>query len=477
VKQVKDARLFIGGKWLEGNGRFAVLDKFSRKEVAEAHVADKELVDRAVEAARAAFCAGEIPIPERYGILMRAATILERRRDEIVDVMVTETGFTASDNLGDLTRCIQTLQTSAEEAKRLNGEIVPIDAAPGHAGEMAFTLRVPLGVVAAITPFNSPLNTVTHKVAPAIAAGNSVVLKPASYTPLTACLLAEVFEEAGLPAGWLNIVHGPGSQTGRFLCENSDIRFYAFTGGGPAGAAIQRAAGLRRTQMELGNISSTIVCEDANLEKAAALSARAAFRKAGQVCVSVQRLLVHRKVVDAFAEKLVTHAGKMQAGDPRDAGTSVGPMIDLSEAERAEAWVKEATSAGAKVLLGGKRNNSVFSPTVLSGVTGAMKVVKEEIFAPVVSLSTFESFDDVIKAVNDSPYGLSAGIFTRDIDRALRAARQVEVGLFNINNTSANRADLMPYGGSKASGFGREGPRAAIREMTDERLVTITPAS
>jgi acyl-CoA reductase-like NAD-dependent aldehyde dehydrogenase len=475
VQKVKDARLFIAGKWVEAPTQFPVLDKFSRREVARAHVADKSLVDRAVSAAKTAF-QSEISILDRYNILSRAAVILERRREEIVDVMVTETGFTVSDNTGDLSRCIQTLQTSAEESKRLNGEIVPIDAAPGHAGEMAFTLRVPLGIVAAITPFNSPLNTVAHKVAPAIAAGNAVVLKPASYTPLTACLLAEVLDEAGLPGGWLNIVHGPGSRTGRYLCENPDIRFFAFTGGGPAGEAIQHAAGLRRTQMELGNISSTVVCEDANIEKASALVARAAFRKAGQVCVSVQRLFVQRAVVDVLTEQLVARAGQMKAGDPRDAAISVGPMIDIAEAERAEAWVREAVAGGAIILVGGTRNGSVFSPTVLANVRNGMKVLDEEIFAPVVSIIPFESFEEAVARVNDTPYGLSAGIFTKNIDRALRAARKVEVGLFNINNTSANRADLMPYGGCKASGFGREGPRAAIREMTEERLVTITPA-
>jgi acyl-CoA reductase-like NAD-dependent aldehyde dehydrogenase len=474
---MKDARLFIGGQWVESNHHFSILAKFSGREVARAHAADAPLVARAVEAANAAFRGGEIPIPERYAILMRAASILQRRRDEIIDVMVTETGFTVADNAGDVARCVQTLQTSAEEAKRLNGEMVPMDAAPGHAGEMAFTIRVPLGVVAAITPFNSPLNTVAHKVAPAIAAGNSVVLKPASYTPLTACLLAEIFEEAGLPAGWINVIHGPGGRTGGLLCEHPDVRFFAFTGGGVAGAAIQRAAGLRRTQMELGNISSTVVCEDANIAKAAALSARAAFRKAGQVCVSVQRLFVHRSIFDAFARELVAVTGRMKVGDPRAADTAIGPMIDVAEARRAEAWVNEAVAGGARVLIGGRRDGPLFAPTILADVKTDMKVVSEEIFAPVVSLLAYESFDDAIAAVNDTPYGLAAGIFTRDIDRALRAARKVEVGLFNINNTSANRADLMPYGGCKASGFGREGPRAAIREMTDERLVTITPAA
>jgi succinate-semialdehyde dehydrogenase/glutarate-semialdehyde dehydrogenase len=474
---MKDARLFIDGRWIESNHQFPILDKYSGKEVARAHVADPEMVDRAVAAANRAFRSGEISIPERYGILMRAAAALQRRRDELVDVMVTETGFTVADNTGDLNRCIETLQTSAEETKRLNGEMVPMDAAPGHPGEMAFTLRVPLGVVAAITPFNSPLNTVAHKVAPAIAAGNAVVLKPASYTPLTACLLAELFEEAGLPPGWFNVVHGPGSRTGSLLCENPHVRFFAFTGGGPAGAAIQRAAGLRRTQMELGNISSTVVCEDANIAKAAALCARAAFRKAGQVCVSVQRIFAHRSVFDGLADELVARTRQMKTGDPRAPETAVGPMIDVGEARRTEAWVSEAVAGGAEVLVGGVRDGSLFTPTVLTNVRDGMKVVGEEIFAPVVSLIPYDSFEQAITAVNDTPYGLAAGVFTRDIDRALRAARRVEVGLFNINNTSANRADLMPYGGCKASGFGREGPRAAIREMTDERLVTITPAA
>jgi acyl-CoA reductase-like NAD-dependent aldehyde dehydrogenase len=473
---VKDARLFIGGKWRDGSDKLPVLDKFTRKNAGYAHVADERLVNEAVDSALHAFRSSEILIPDRYEILMRAAAILDRRREEFVDVMVTETGFTPADNLGDVQRCLQTLYTSAEEAKRLNGEIVPIDAAPNHAGEFAFTLRVPLGVIAAITPFNSPLNTVMHKVAPAIAAGNSVVLKPASYTPLTACLMAEVFEEAGLPPGWLNVIHGPGGQTGRWLCENQNIRFFAFTGGGPAGEAIQRAAGLRRTQMELGNIAATVICEDANLDKAAALSARTAFRKAGQVCVSVQRLFVHQDVLEAFTGKLVERAAAMKAGDPRASETSVGPMIDISEAERAEKWVGEAVVSGAKVRLGNKRDGALFAPTVLSDVDDNMRVMSEEIFAPVVSIVPYNSFDKVIEDVNNTPYGLSAGIFTRDIDRAFRAARKIEVGLLNINNTSANRADLMPYGGTKASGFGREGPRASIREMTDERLVTITPA-
>ncbi|MGE3148317.1 MAG: aldehyde dehydrogenase family protein [Pseudorhodoplanes sp.] len=471
-----EAKLFIDGAWIAGESQSELKDKFTGQTIAKVHNASEAQVDEAVAAARRVFDASRIPIPERYDILMRAKDILVRRKEEILDLMVAETGFTRADNAGDFGRCVQTLLTSAEEAKRITGEMVPIDSAPGHEGELAFTIRVPLGVVACITPFNSPLNTTAHKIAPAIAAGNAVVVKPASYTPLSAMILTEILIEAGLPKGWVNLVNGPGGATGAALCANPDVRYFAFTGGGPAGEAIQRAAGLRRTQMELGNISATIICDDANLKVAAAKSSGTAFRKAGQVCTSLQRLFVHSSVVKEFGRLLAENASAMKVGDPRDPKTAIGPMISVSEAERVEAWIAEAKKAGAKVLLGGTRNAGTVTPTILDQVTTQMRVVSEEIFGPVVSLIPFDDLDDAIEQVNATPYGLSAGIFTRNIDTAFRAARRIEVGLFNINNTSSNRADLMPYGGVKMSGFGREGPRAAIRDMTDERLITITPA-
>jgi len=470
-----EAKLFIGGEWQDGDGVFDVLDKFTGEVIARAHAASPAQADKAVAAAKSAFDSGEIPVPERYTLLMKARDILLERREDILDAMVAETGFTRADNAGDFARCVQTLLTSAEESKRIEGDIIPIASSPGHAGELAFTLRVPLGVVVAITPFNSPLNTVAHKIAPAIAAGNAVVLKPASYTPLSATLLCEVFQAAGLPVGWLNLVMGSGSKVGSALTANPDVRYFAFTGGGPAGEAIQAAAGMRRTQMELGNISATIVCADADLEKAASKSVGTAFRKAGQVCTSLQRLYVHESVMNDFAALLVEKAKAMKAGDPRDTDTSVGPMIDIAEAISTEDRVNAAISAGAVALCGGSRNGPVFEPTVLSNVSADMAVVNEELFAPVVCLIPFERLDDAIDQVNATPFGLASGIFIRDIDAALKVARKVEVGLFNINNTSSNRADPMPYGGCKASGWGREGPRAAIRDMTDERLVTIAP--
>jgi succinate-semialdehyde dehydrogenase/glutarate-semialdehyde dehydrogenase len=471
-----EAKLLIGGVWVEGRGRpFDLIDKYSGERIAAIASADKDQVDAAVAAAKSAFEGGRIEPYRRYEILMAASEILQRRRGEIVEVMVAETGFTAADNGGDFNRCVQTLRSSAEEAKRLTGEIVPMEGAPGHDGELAFTLRVPLGVVCAITPFNSPLNTVAHKVAPALAAGNAVVLKPASYTPLSSLKLCEVLIEAGLPEGWLNLVFGGGGEVGGALLAHPDVRYYAFTGGTEAGRVIQQGAGLRRTQLELGNISATILCADADLDAAIPKCVATSFRKAGQVCVSLQRLYVHDSIIGVVADRLATAASGMKAGDPRDPATQVGPMIAEAEAVRAEAWVREAVAQGAKALTPVRREGPVLWPVVLSEVTPEMRVLHEEIFAPVVCLVPFGKLDQAIEAVNATPYGLAAGIYTSDIDTAFEAARRVEVGLFNINGTSSNRADLMPYGGCKDSGFGREGPRYAVRDMTDERLVTITP--
>lgn len=470
-----EERLLIGGEWIKGASAFEVANKYSGKPIASVAAADRAQVDRAAAAAHKAFRGGVIPPYRRYEILMKASQVLQARKDHVIDVMVAETGFTLADCKGDFARCIQTLITSAEEAKRITGEMIPIEASPGHERELAFTIRVPLGVVCAITPFNSPLNTVAHKVAPAIAAGNSVVLKPASYTPLCASELCMALIEAGLPEGWINLVNGPGGSVGRWLLDNNHISYYAFTGGEAAGRAIQQGAGLRRTQLELGNISATIVCADANLDVAIPKCAGTAFRKAGQVCTSLQRLYVHKSIAGEVAERLAAAARGMKAGNPSEKEIAVGPMIALEEASRAQSWIKEAAADGALIVTGGERDGALLQPTVMTNVKPGMKLIREEIFAPVVSIVPFDTLDEAIAAVNGTPFGLSAGIFTANIDIALDAARRVEVGLFNINQTSSNRADPMPYGGCKASGFGREGPRYAIRDMTDERLITITP--
>jgi succinate-semialdehyde dehydrogenase/glutarate-semialdehyde dehydrogenase len=396
------------------------------------------------------------------------------RRAELLATIVAESGFTISDAGGEVDRCIQTLLLSGEEAKRVHGEMVPIDGASGQSHRLAFTLRVPRGVVAAITPFNSPLNTVAHKVAPALAAGNTVVLKPASVTPLSAGILCDILLGAGLPKGHLNLVHGGGAGVGRWLTEEPDIAFYTFTGSTEVGRRIQEAIGLRRSSLELGSISSTIVCEDADLEWALPRCVNASFRKAGQVCTSVQRLYVQRTVAERFTGMLLDRTRAAKVGDPYDPATLVGPMIDEREAARAEEWVRAAVAGGAELATGGGRSGALLDPVILRRVRPDMRVMCEEIFAPVISIVEFDSFEETLDQVNATPYGLAAGVFTRDIDRALRASRRLHVGSVHINETSSSRVDLMPYGGVKDSGFGREGPKYAIEEMTEERLVTIS---
>jgi succinate-semialdehyde dehydrogenase/glutarate-semialdehyde dehydrogenase len=426
-----------------------------------------------VSAAHAAFRRGAPGPFERGAILERAAALLEKRADELVQTMQMEAGFTVSDAGGEVRRCVQTLKLSAEEARRLAGEVIPLAGAPQQGGRLGFTLRVPLGVVLAITPFNSPLNTVAHKIAPAFAAGNAVILKPASATPLTAFRLAEVLLEAGLPKGFLSVLAG-GPQVADWLIADERVRFFAFTGSTDVGRSIQSRAGLRRTQMELGSIACTILCDDADLEKALPKVVNAGYRKAGQVCTSIQLLLVQRQVLSAVETRLATLVAELPYGDPMEEQTVVGPLIGEKEAIRVEGWVAEAVANGARQLAGGAREGAVLPPILLGSVEESMKVGCQEVFGPVVCIAPFDTLDQAIARVNATPYGLATGIFTNRLGDAFAAARRLEVGGVHVNETSSSRVDLMPYGGSKDSGFGREGPRYAVHEMTEERIVTFT---
>jgi succinate-semialdehyde dehydrogenase/glutarate-semialdehyde dehydrogenase len=467
-------RLLVDGEWAEGRGRpFSVLDKYRLVPALETRAADREQVRAAIDAAHAAFRRGAPNPYERGMVLERAAALVESRAGAFVRAMQVEAGFTQTDAAGEHRRAVQTLRLSGEEARRLAGDVIPLAGAPQQAGRFGFTLRVPLGVVAAITPFNAPVNTVAHKIAPALAAGNAVVLKPASHTPVSACLIAEALIEAGLPKGFLNIVLG-GAEVAGWLLEDERVRFYAFTGSTEVGRSIQQRAGLRRTQMELGSIAFSIVCDDANLEAALPKVAGAGYRKAGQVCTSVQMLLVHRSRMAEAEQKLAGLVQALPYGDPQDPKTAVGPLISEAEATRVEAWIEEAVAKGARRLAGGPRVGAVVPPTLLADVSDTMKVVCQEVFGPLVCLVPFDSLDEAIARVNATPYGLAAGIFTNRIDDAFAAARKLEVGGVHVNETSSSRVDLMPYGGSKDSGFGREGPRYAIHEMTEERIVTFT---
>ncbi|HEY2677771.1 MAG TPA: aldehyde dehydrogenase family protein [Steroidobacteraceae bacterium] len=469
---MKTGQLFIGGEWIEGASSFVVEDKFTGEKVATVAAASREQVSQAVSAAVNAFARQQLSPYARYEILHRAAGLLGSRRNEFSTTIVAESGFTITDGENEVARGIQTLLISAEEAKRIVGEVVPIDGAPGQEHRMAFTIRSPVGVVCAITPFNSPLNTVIHKVAPALAAGNAVVLKPAMQTPLTAELLCRILTEAGLPPGYLNLVHGNGPDVGAWLLEDPRIAFYTFTGSTNVGRIIQRTIGLRRSQLELGSISSTIVCEDADLARAVPRCVNASFRKAGQVCTSVQRLYVSKSIMDKFVAALLEATKQARVGDPKDPETLVGPMISAREAERAAAWVDEAVAQGARLVCGGRREGALFFPTILLNANTSMRVMCDEIFAPVISIVPYESLDAAMAEINATPYGLAAGIFTGNINTAMKAARRLQVGTVHINETSSSRVDVMPYGGIKDSGFGREGPKYSIDEMTDERLVT-----
>ncbi len=468
------ARLLIDGEWSEGRETVPVLDKFSGELVGMADRASRDQVDAAVASALRSFETHRLEPYDRYRVLRKASEMIEERREVLVRTIVAEAGFPVSDASNEVTRAVQTFLISAEEGKRLAGEMIPIEGAPGHAHRMAFTIRVARGVVCGITSFNSPLNMVAHKVAPALASGNTVVLKAPQATPLSAALLFQILLDAGLPAGHANLVQGPGSEVGRWLVENPDIAFYTFTGSTEVGKQLQRSIGLRPIALELGSIAGTIVCDDADLSRAATRCANSAFRRAGQSCTSVQRLFVDAAVFDRFLDLFATATAALRVGDPHDPKTEIGPMISESEAKRAERWVAEALAQGARLVQGGRREGPLVYPTILADVNPRMRVVCEEIFAPVVSVIPFTDFDDAIAQVNATPFGLACGLFTRDVMRAMNAARRLHVGVVHINEPSSSRVDLMPFAGVKDSGIGREGPKYAMHEMTEERLVTIS---
>jgi acyl-CoA reductase-like NAD-dependent aldehyde dehydrogenase len=432
----------------------AVLDKYSREPFAAIREARPEDVGRAVTAAAAA-AARPIPPALRHDILTRASRLLTARRDRIRALYVAETGFTPADADTEITRAAATMLLSAEESVRIAGEEIPVAATAGSEGRLAFTIRVPVGVVAAITPFNAPLNTVVHKIAPAIAAGNAVVLKPAEQTPLCSVALAQILLDAGLPPGFLQLVCGPGESTGAALVADRRVRFFTFTGSAPVGLMIKQNSGIARTHLELGSNSASIVAADADLAQVAGLVIRAGYRKAGQVCTSVQRLLVEEPAADELAGLLAARVAALRAGDPRDPDVQVGPMIAPAEAERAQGWIAQAARQGATVLAGGERNGPVLAPALLRDPPAGSAIMTREIFAPAVALVPVPGLGAAIDLINAGDYGLQAGVFTRDLDAAFHAARR------------------LPYGGVKDSGYGLEGPKYAVTDMTDTRIIVL----
>lgn len=464
----------MGGAWTDGVSLDPVYDKYSGALIGHADRASRAQVAAAVAAAQRSFETVVLDAHRRYTILRRASELVEQRKSALAATITAEAGFPIADAENEVSRAAQTLLISAEEGKRLAGEMVPIESAAGQSHRMAFTIRVPRGVVCGITSFNAPFNFVAHKAGPALAAGNAVVIKAPQATPFSAVAMCEILLESGLPPGHITVVQGPGSEVGRWLVDEPAIRFYTFTGSTSVGRELHRNVGLRPVALELGSIAATLVCADGDLDRAAPRVANSAFRRAGQACTSTQRLFVHRSVLDPFVDKFVAATTALAVGDPWDPKTAIGPMISEAEAMRAEQWVTEAVAQGARIVLGGQRRGALLSPTILVDARRDMKVLCEEIFAPVVSVIPFDTVDEAISQINGTQFGLAAGIFTRDIQTALTAAKRLHVGVVHINESSSSRVDHIPFAGVKDSGLGREGPKYAMQEMTEERLITIS---
>lgn len=467
-------KMCIGGRWVDKPGKIEVRNPFDGSVVDTVPRADAGDVETVLAAAvRGAKAMAKLPALERYGILKKVAEGLEARAEEFARRITLEEGKPIGESRLEVSRAIQTFTLSAEEAKRIHGETVPLDAAPGGAGKFGFTMRVPCGVVVAISPFNFPLNLVAHKVAPAIAAGNAVVVKPPSATPLSALKLAELLLEAGLPAEAISCVSGPGSEVGDALVSDRRVRKITFTGSRDVGEHICRIAGLKKVTMELGSNSPIIVMPDADVGKAAEAVAATGYANAGQICISTQRVIASRRIYDDMLAATKPKVEALTTGNPLEERTRVGPMITEREAIRVEQWIGEAVAGGARVVTGGKRQGAICAPTVVADVKPTMKISCEELFGPAVAFTPFDSVEEAVALANESRYGLAAGVFTESLDAAMRLARDLETGNIHINWGPQWRADLMPYGGLKDSGFGKEGPRYAVEEMTELKMVCL----
>ena len=464
-------KMHIGGQWVDKSEKIEVLHPFDGSvidTIPRGDAADVELALATAE--RGAKVMAKMTGYERYEILHRAADLMVERTEDLARTITLEEGKIIAEGRIEASRAVEIIALSAEEAKRLGGEVIPLDGAPGVSGKFGFTVRVPCGVIVGISPFNFPLHLVCHKVGPALAAGNAIILKPATDTPLSALKLVEIFLEAGTPPEALQCLTGSGGVIGDALCADARVRKITFTGSRDIGEHICRTAGLKRVTMELGSNAPLIVMPDADPERVALAAAASGYSNAGQVCISTQRVVAHEKIYGDFLDAFKATVEKISTGDPLADSTKMGPMIRESDAVRVNEWVDAAVRDGAELLTGGQRDGQMFAPTIVSNVRPDMQISCDEVFGPVVGVTRVGDIDEAIALANDTNYGLSAAIFTQNIDWAMKFVQEVESGNLHVNWGTQWRADLMPYGGLKESGMGKEGPKYAVEEMTETKM-------
>ncbi|HKH22617.1 MAG TPA: aldehyde dehydrogenase family protein [Solirubrobacterales bacterium] len=472
--QATDHKLYVAGEWSETGDWSEVNAPYDGTLIGRVPKGDAGLVEKAAAAAADAFAKGDFPQHERAAMLDRAAELVAEREDDLTMTIAAEAGKPVKTARVEAQRCVSTLQFAAVAARTLTGHTVPMEAGAAGEGKLGIVIRVPYGVVGAISPFNFPLNLVAHKLGPALAAGNAVVLKPAGQTPISAVKLAEVLYDAGLPENWLQVVCGSGSEVGNAIVEDDRIGAITFTGSAPVGWDIRSKAPHKKVNLELGSSAPLIVDEDGDWETAADKAKLHAYSHAGQSCISVQRILLHESIEGQFTERFVQIVESLVTGDPMDENTDVGPVISQNDRDRIKEWIDEAASQGGEILTGGELvdEDRCVAPTVIKGEPRQCHTWKDEIFGPVATIHIFKTFDEALEMANDSRYGLQAGIFTRDVGKAIRAGEALEFGGVMVNEVPTFRTDQMPYGGVKDSGNTREGPHYAVRELTEERLVS-----
>jgi acyl-CoA reductase-like NAD-dependent aldehyde dehydrogenase len=465
-------KIFLAGNWVDKPKKLEVRNPFDNSVIDTVPKADAADLEKALTfAERGAKVMAKLSSYERWKILRQAADLMAARNEELGQTISKEEGKVITEGRGEASRAVETIMGSAEEAKRIHGETVPLDADPTGSKKLGFTLRIPCGVVAAIAPFNFPLNLVCHKVGPALAAGNTVIVKPASDTPLSALKLTEILLESGLPPEGIQCITGSGGEIGDALVADRRVRKVTFTGSREVGDRICRTAGIKKVTMELGSNSPVIVMPDADLNKVAAAIAMTGYGNAGQTCISTQRVLTAKKVYGDFLGALKPKVEALTIGNQLDEKSKVGPMVKESEAVRVDDWIKEAVAGGARLVAGGGRQGPIYMPAVVADVHPDMRISRDELFGPAVAVTPFDTIEEALTLANDSVYGLAAGIFTENVEWAMKFAREAEAGNLHVNWGSQWRVDLMPYGGLKDSGFGKEGPRYAVEEMTELKMV------